>query len=93
MSILDEGYSTYIKRKSKCPVCGCENTNVYITESGIGIVEDYYICDNCSYFNAMCYSKPIEGILENYDKQYTDKVKDLELNVMTKEEYYRLPLF
>ena len=87
MSLLDESYSDYTKVKSKCPVCGTENTRAYITEYGIGTVEDYYVCDNCTYFNVMAYCKPIEGISRKVAKKYESEIKDLEIKVMSDEDY------
>ena len=44
-----------------CPVCGNVNIRTYYTEE-IGLVEEYYDCDNCGYFIRMCYSSPWVGI-------------------------------
>lgn len=92
MSRLDEkGYSNYTKHKQKCPVCGHENTRAYIIEDFITI-EEYYECDNCTYFYCMCFSRPIEGISQKYDRRYEDKVRELELEVMSDEDVRRLPI-
>lgn len=81
MSILDEKYTNYKKHKEKCPVCGHENTRAYITEEYY-TVENFYICDNCSYFEYMCYSKPLIGILDTYDKRYDDRVHELDIEIV-----------
>ena len=87
MSTLDKGYADYTKVKSKCPVCGTENTRAYITEFGIGMVEDYYTCDNCIYFNIMAYCRPIEGISQKFAKKYENEIKELDIEVMSDEDY------
>lgn len=88
MSKLDDtGFSNYRRSKEKCPVCGIENTRAYITEGSIGVVEDYYYCDNCGYFDVMAYSRPICGMPENYDKKYQKEVKSLDLEVFSMSDY------
>ncbi len=91
MSVLDEGYTNYKKRKDKCPICGHENTRAWITEEYY-TVEDFYVCDNCTYFEYMCYCSPIYGISEHYDKRYENEVRDQEIKVFSDEEYYHIPL-
>lgn len=44
-----------------CPICGKANERTYYTDC-IGLVEDYYNCDDCGYFSHMAYSPVFEGI-------------------------------
>ena len=60
--------------KMKCPICGKENKRIYDSED-IGLVEDYYSCDNCGYNLEMCYS-PIHEWIE-LDKWNINKLKEL----------------
>lgn len=65
----------------KCPVCGKENTRTYQTMEWGYICEDYYYCDNCSYFEHQCYSEWINGVVEGRFKGYEAKVQELNLTV------------
>ena len=60
--------------KMKCPICGKENKRIYHSED-IGLVEDYYSCDNCGYNLEMCYSPIHEWI--DLDKWNINKLKEL----------------
>ena len=60
--------------KMKCPICGKENKRIYYSED-IGLVEDYYSCDNCGYNLEMCYSPIHEWI--DLDKWNINKLKEL----------------
>ena len=51
-----------MEKQVSCHVCGKENMHRYWSECGIGIVEDYYHCDQCGYFWEMAYSPYHEGI-------------------------------
>ena len=71
----------------KCPVCGAENIETECRDASIGVVEDYYHCENCSYFHKMSYSSVWRGIVEGFPKQYSNKVRELNLTIVSKHDF------
>lgn len=74
-----------MQKKMACPVCGKENTRTYHTEC-VGLVEDYYYCPECGYFDQMAYSPRYTGILipdnvtpEEHNKKFGQRIAELKL--------------
>lgn len=80
-----------IKDNVPCPVCGEMNERISYKEYGTAdVVEQYYVCDRCTFFSRMAYSPVYTGIREDYPKQYTDKVKEMELEVYKKDDWINM---
>ena len=78
-----------------CPICGAVNVCTYSIDSFYGgaiMSEDFYNCDECTYFRCFAYGAEAEGIVEGYDKRYEDNVQRMHLNVFTKIERRHLPI-
>ena len=71
--------------KMKCPVCGKEYDVMVFSEEPVGTVEYHFYCDNCTYFEDMCYSPVYAGITDKYPSKYKDRIEKLGINVYPEE--------
>ena len=71
---------------SECPVCGKQNQYTSYSEWGIGIVEQHYYCDRCTYFVEQCYSPVCDGISTDCPEEYLGRVRELGLDMYKPEE-------
>lgn len=74
----------------KCPICGNElNGTQYLGEiwGAFHAVEIHAYCPKCTYRKEMCYSEPVEFICETDSIQNKRKAFNLEIGIISKEEY------
>lgn len=74
--------------EKECPVCGCKNEETRYYEEIWGaseVVESYYHCTRCSYFDETVYGKHIEGILASQSEKYANQIAKLGLTVYNKK--------
>lgn len=77
-----------IKDNASCPVCGELNERIrYCT---VDVVEQYYVCNRCTFFSKRAYSPLYSGIREDYPKQYADIVKEMKLEVYKKDDWINM---
>ena len=67
---------------SKCPVCGKQNQYTSYSEWGVGVVEQHYYCDRCTYFVEQGY----DGISTDCPEEYLGRVRELGLDMYKPEE-------
>lgn len=73
-----------------CPICGSElNGTQYIDEiwGAMHVVEVHAYCPKCTYREEMCYSKPQKFICETDTMQNIRKAKQLEIDIVSVDEY------
>lgn len=73
-----------------CPVCGHTNIREYYAED-VGLVEEYYHCDNCGYFSEMFYGPTSEGI-DIITGSPKDRARKEELAKANKDKIQKLGL-